>query len=291
MPNKAKKSSTKSATGRNERTFWSENNDFPGLVKGFNALVRLEHARQNWSTGLPAAVDKLVGRVFDSIRLPNATPWLTDNLNKLKGEMGQQLNQLVTTHLAEVSRDVTSSVQLLDQRDVDVAKQTAVRQLRKTHGNRIKQKTIDIVLSNTKSTVKPTPSKQTANLVSENKKKRPAKDKKKTGQQTSTSTDESTSSGSRQTPATKKQRPADGTQSRTSDTANEAKVQVTAAAASGTSKRKQQQAPSETRDAMVLVTRFIQQHVATKPNEPVPTDLQPYYDMLKENGLLSADIK
>ena len=169
-----RKASTSSAKAKpGERAFWSANKDFAGLVKCTNTLIRLEHARSNWSGGLPLSVDKMVGRAFDSIRLPAPTPWLNDGLQKLKTEMAGKLHELVTRHLSDASRDITSSYKLLDQKDADVAHQTAVRQLRRSHGSRIKQASVMSTLSALGTSAHPVSRKQTVDLAPAQKKKKP----------------------------------------------------------------------------------------------------------------------
>jgi hypothetical protein len=130
-----------------QRAFWSANREFAGIVKGTNTLIRVRHAAQNWKDGLPSGVESQLNSVFAGIRLPCPTPWLKNGLDQLRKDMMTQLQQHVLHHLSDTSRDVLSSVNQLDQTDADVAHQVAVRQLRRTHGRRIKDNTISTVLS------------------------------------------------------------------------------------------------------------------------------------------------
>jgi hypothetical protein len=112
--------------------FWSDNTEFPALVKEFGCLYRIQNADDNWSAGIPVRIQKFFDKTFDSIKPPRPNEKLKKELEGVKHRMTDDLKRVIKQHLKDLKESTTARINELNKTDAGEAIQTARRQLQKS---------------------------------------------------------------------------------------------------------------------------------------------------------------
>jgi hypothetical protein len=113
-------------------TLVSDNDDFACVSKSIYRMVQLQHHQDNWKS-LPKALDQRLRRLAADIKPPMADDDLRSEIVAATIQFGEQLGQIVRTHLAKKRGETETTAATLNSADLDRAKEVATKYV----GNRL----------------------------------------------------------------------------------------------------------------------------------------------------------